>query len=815
MSRSTQPSASLLRVIIDRMPDPVVITRQRDATIVYVNRAFEQACRIRAQDAYGLTTSQLGVYTNLADRESMRRRLVQGQPVYRHLTLMRTVHGEERYHLIDAELIEQDGEVMVFSLVRDVHDEHSLRLQLDATERLLTAVGEASGLSIWDTDLKTSWMRLHEAGLLRELPLQERLAAIHPEDIQRMRSLYEHALRTCAPSFEHIYRLPSPLGDRFIETRARFVRDAAGVPVRMVGLDLDVTESQTTLMALRQTRSLLNHLLDAANVMVVGLDEHGVIHIFNGTAEQITGYSAEQVIGQSCFEALVPKMCYPRAAQVFFEQAGEERHHYEVEHPILTREGEERPILWRTSWHRPANQSAILIAFGHDLSVQRSTEQVQRRLAYTDEVTGLANLRALKERLAQGEVAPGGVQTLLLIQLEDYPRLIDLHEEAMLTGLLSSFAERFVGLTGPHDLIARVAPDTFAWYSPRPGDRTRALAVAQVQAALKAPASLHGAPFYWQVSIGSAQVKAPLKPELLLGRARLALQQARAAGGQRAMGYETQLDKRARLRAVQIFSLDRVLRADELGIAWQPIIDLRTGVMVGVEALARWQEDGEEISPEVFIPLAEESGRIHALGRRMLARSCALAQQWQAAGLPFGRIALNVSALELREPGYPEGFMEIVRSFDLSPDRLGLELTESSVVRPGDVIHQNLQRLSALGVELSLDDFGTGFSSLRVLRSLPLHRMKIAQEFIIALRSPQIPPQEGADRAIIEAALQLARALGLQVVAEGISDDILRRALLGLGCAFGQGNGLSVPLSTAAFEDFLRAGARVPAIEGV
>jgi EAL domain-containing protein (putative c-di-GMP-specific phosphodiesterase class I) len=231
---------------------------------------------------------------------------------------------------------------------------------------------------------------------------------------------------------------------------------------------------------------------------------------------------------------------------------------------------------------------------------------------------------------------------------------------------------------------------------------------------------------------------------------------------------------------------------------YQPQVDLRSGAVVGAEALIRWR-DAElgEISPAEFIPVAEESGFIVSIGEWVLERAVAQAAAWVAAGRAT-TVSVNVSALQFQQPGFVDGVAAVLREARLAPQWLELELTESILIQDAADAMLRLQALAQLGVKLAIDDFGTGYSSLAYLKRFPIGRLKIDRSFVSGL------PTEESDVAIVQAIIHMGRALRLQIVAEGVETEAQRQFLQDAGCDLFQGYLYAPALDAAAFE------ARVP-----
>jgi EAL domain-containing protein (putative c-di-GMP-specific phosphodiesterase class I) len=238
---------------------------------------------------------------------------------------------------------------------------------------------------------------------------------------------------------------------------------------------------------------------------------------------------------------------------------------------------------------------------------------------------------------------------------------------------------------------------------------------------------------------------------------------------------------------------------------YQPQVDLASGRVVGAEALLRWRDPAlGEISPAEFIPVAEDSGFIVAIGDWVLRRAVTQAAAWREAGRAI-TVSVNVSALQFQQPGFIDGVAAVLREAGLPPQWLELELTESILIQDAKDAMLRLQALAQLGVKLAIDDFGTGYSSLAYLKRFPIGRLKIDRSFIGGL------PLEESDAAIVQAIIHMGRALHLQIVAEGVETEAQRRFLAQCGCDLYQGYLFAPALDVAAFEAKVGADAALPA----
>jgi EAL domain-containing protein (putative c-di-GMP-specific phosphodiesterase class I) len=253
-------------------------------------------------------------------------------------------------------------------------------------------------------------------------------------------------------------------------------------------------------------------------------------------------------------------------------------------------------------------------------------------------------------------------------------------------------------------------------------------------------------------------------------------------------------DTRSRARLRLDHAMRMALVQGRFRLHYQPQIDLASGRIVGAEALIRWRDpELGEISPGEFIPIAEASGFIIAIGEWVLERAVTQAAAWAAAGTEI-TVSVNVSALQFQQPGFVDGVAEALRAAGLPPRLLELELTESILIQDAKDAMLRLQMLAQLGVKLAIDDFGTGYSSLTYLKRFPIGRLKIDRSFIGGL------PAEESDAAIVRAIIDIGRALRLEIVAEGVENDAQRRFLQQAGCDLYQGFLYAPALDATAFE---------------
>lgn len=435
------------------------------------------------------------------------------------------------------------------------------------------------------------------------------------------------------------------------------------------------------------------------------------------------------------------------------------------------------------------------------VAAQRRIEQ----LSHHDLLTGLPNRGLLADRLeralAQAQ-RDGTPFALLLLNLDRFSQVNETFGHAVADRVLVEVAERLQGCVRQIDTIARLGGDEFVLLAQRSDAAGAEAAARRVMEALQRPFAVDGLTFTVTGSIGIALHPtdgAGLDP--LLGHADAAMREVKQSGRNawrfgslHAAVPETKLRTRMRLD----HSMRQALAQQRFRLHYQPQVDLESGAVVGAEALIRWRDpELGEVSPAQFIPVAEESGFIVAIGDWVLRQAVTQAALWHARGRPL-RVAVNVSALQFRQSGFVDGVAATLRAADLAPTWLELELTESILIQDAEDTLARLQALARLGVHLSVDDFGTGYSSLGYLKRLPIDRLKIDRSFVCDL------PQDAADAGIVSAIVDLARALHLKVIAEGVETEAQRNFLRQAGCDQFQGFLCSPALDVRSFEALLQ-----------
>lgn len=449
------------------------------------------------------------------------------------------------------------------------------------------------------------------------------------------------------------------------------------------------------------------------------------------------------------------------------------------------------------------------------LGRRRQAEERIRQLAYYDSVTGLPNRSFFKERLAHSLSTARRHQhpvAVMFMDLDNFKRINDTLGHSFGDLLLVEVAKRLtIGLRATDsiamghrlhttDSLARFGGDEFTILLPEISKAEDAGLVAQrILDALVKPMQLAGHDINVSASIGIAVFPEDGQgAETLLKNADMAMYFAKQESGATFRFFTESLNKSAMKRLNIEKQLRRALERDEFTLHYQPQVEVTSGTISGVEALLRWTNaELGPLSPAEFIPVAEATNLIVPIGEWVMRTACAQAKAWQDAGVIMPRVAVNVSVQQFAQPGFPAQVAGILRETGLNPAALEIEITESVLMKDGNMATATLQELKALGVQLAIDDFGTGYSSLAYLKNFPIDRLKIDRAFVFALNT------DVNDRAIASAVISLAENMHLSVTAEGVENEGQLNFLKSRNCDEAQGYYLSRPLPAEKVPRFI------------
>ncbi len=543
-------------------------------------------------------------------------------------------------------------------------------------------------------------------------------------------------------------------------------------------------------------------VVETANDAFVRLDPSGCILEWNARAEVMFGWPRAEVLGRRLSELVIP-IRYRTAHDDAFRRA--------LAHPAgptpskrelagVNRSGTEFPVEV-TVWGSFDDERRVVEGFVRDISERRRFEVQLARQALHDRLTGLPNRVLLRDRLENALARTLRHRSTVALFLLDVDRFKVVNDSLGHEGgdrLLVAVAERLGRLLRPGDTLARMGGDEYAMLCEDVSGRDEAAALAgllidafEAHFPVVAGPELGATDVAVSVSVGVAVAAGDESDaDLLLRDADVAMYRAK----QRGRGRFEIFDEAMRSEAVDRLSVEndlrRAIRQNQLRLFYQPIVHVDTGQIAGFEALVRWQHPVRGLlSPADFIPPAEDTGLIVPLGRCVLGEACLQAAAWQRrrdVHQPL-RMSVNVSAKQLQYPGWAAEVASTLAESGMEPGNLVLEITESVLMEDADASAGPLEELRRLGVRVAIDDFGTGYSSLGYLRRLPVDILKIDKSFIDGVAKG---PHESA---LARAVVKLARTLGLDAVAEGVTDRRQLAELRRLRCPYAQGYLFSKP----------------------
>jgi len=547
--------------------------------------------------------------------------------------------------------------------------------------------------------------------------------------------------------------------------------------------------------ALRESETRFRDFADAAGEYVWEADTHGRFTYVSSRVQSVWGYSDQELIGHGSSD-FMPRGEADRVREWLQQHMQSDGSYRDLEHRILTKQGEMRWLLVNcVAIHDEHGRPAGYRGTGRDITDRKSAEARISYLATRDPLTELPNRVLFNDRLEQGIVAArrsGQSLALMFIDLDRFKNINDSlgHEVGDL--LLKEVGARMQDCIRKGDTLSRLGGDEFVvTLEGLQQAEDAAQVAAKIIKALARPFEIAGYTLNTSCSIGISIFPEDADDDrTLMKNADTAMYHAKEKGRNNYQFFSPEMN----VRAVERHSLETALRSalerNEFALHYQPQVDLRSGKVVGAEALLRWHHPERGLlAPATFIAVAEESGLIEPIGQWVLRSACQRAKAWQEAGYPPLKIAVNISARQLNRPReFSRGLSRILSTTGLDPRYLELEMTESLLLHNADENIAMLRKLGHDGVRIAVDDFGTGYSSLAYLRQLPIDTLKIDRSFVRDLES------DPEDAAIIHAIVAMAHSLGLLVTAEGVETRTQLEALARIGCDEYQGYLFSKPL---------------------
>lgn len=571
---------------------------------------------------------------------------------------------------------------------------------------------------------------------------------------------------------------------------------------------LSVVRDMTRRHQADETIRKLSQTVEQSPALVMITDTVGTIEYVNPKFIEVTGYPRHEVLGRT-------------PAFLSSEQTSEDERRA-IGDAIRTGQSWRGEVCNRKKdgqafWvaqsispiRAPGGEITHYLSVSEDVTARRSFEERLRHQANHDQLTDLPNRTLFFDRLTRSLAVArrdGWSLTLMFIDLDGFRHINDGLGPGGGDEILKQVAGRLSSWIDPTDTVARVASDEFALLLTEGSDRYHATAVVpEILHILGEPFHVDGQDVLVHASIGIAVFPEDGEAEFtLLKNADAAMVRAKELGGNTYQFFESGMNAKAAAYISLGQDLRHALQRDEFDLYYQPVLDLRSGHVVGAEALLRWKHPERGlVPPDQFIGLAEESGLIEPIGEWVLRRACRQIRIWRDQGFGSLRIAVNVSSRQLQRGRLISAVFSALSESGLTPSNLGIEITESAFLADMEDTTETLRKLNTMGIAISVDDFGTGYSSLSYLRRLPISTLKIDRSFVSDVTTS---PDAAA---IADTVIAMAHRLNLNVVAEGVEDEAQLRFLRARGCEMMQGYYFSKPLPADDFTELLRDGHRL------
>jgi len=572
-------------------------------------------------------------------------------------------------------------------------------------------------------------------------------------------------------------------GLRPVEVEAR-LWDHEGRACAVVYLR-DLSDRKRAQRVAAESESRFRAIFEQAAVGMAQFANDGSVLRVNRRACEILGYSSDELLGTNML-ALTPAEDHQVERQALEALVAGDVPSYTRERQLLHRHGEKIWLNISVAFVR-SDSEPYFIASIEDIHARKSAEMRAERLATRDTLTDLPNRVLLLDRLDRSlSRARFKEHTLAIlhVDLDRFQKVTDTFGHAIGDLLLLQVAQRLQGVLRPQDTLARPSGDEFILLAQDLAGADDAARIAKtLLAAIDEPFHVQGQEIPLSASVGIALFPQDgWERDALMRNADIALSHAKRANASAFEFFNPAMTEAAHKRLRMETALRHAIERGELQLHYQPQVDVASGVIVGYEALARWQHpELGTVPPNVFIPIAEETGLIIPIGEWVLDTACRQAAAWHLEGRPDLRMAINVSVRQFADRCFPDRLQQIVRDSGVNSARLELEITESLVMQDMRVLVLAFDAVKSLGMSLAVDDFGTGHSNLQCLRRLPIDCVKIDRSFVRDLHLRQ------DDQSLVRAIIAMAHGLGLSVVAEGVEDARQLEFLRTVGCDQAQG----------------------------
>ncbi|MBI5522213.1 MAG: EAL domain-containing protein [Desulfarculus sp.] len=805
---SLRVSEERFRNLSENAPD-IIYTLGQDGAFTYVNPAWRRILGHAPGEVLGHFFVDFVLPAERPYfREAFRRIRDQHEILQTTRCLLHKDGGQRLFSMSGSPNLDARGQVTgMVGMLKDVTKRAAAEQALRKSQASLARAQKMAHLGNWEMDLATNQMTCSEevfciygiGGPQAPVSLRSFMLSVHPADREMVRRHLDMVPGMQGPlGLEH--RIVRPDGQtRVVYQLAELVRDDKGQPKALVGAVQDITERKRS----EEHMNLLARVFENTVEGILVTDGQGVIRMINRAFTTITGFCPEEAIGQT------PRLLSSHRQGPEFYQAMwqdlKEQGHWQGEIWNRRKNGEAFPEwLTITAIKDPQGEVSHYVGVFHDITeIKRSEEQISFQ-AYHDALTGLPNRLLFNDRLgmalAHAQRQNEGLAVLFL-DLDNFKNINDSLGHAMGDQLLQAVARRLVRWVRDEDTVARLGGDEFIMLLPGANTPDYAVQVAsRVLETMAEPLRVRGQEFYLTASIGiTLYPHDGADAETLVAGADTAMYRAKADGRNNYKLFTPAMNQQVVRRMDLERSLRRALRQGEFVMHYQPKVELASGEVVGVEALIRWQRPGVGlVQPAEFIPVAEETGLIVPIGEWVLFTACRCAQNWRQQGFSHLRVAVNISPRQFRQRNLVQMVGRALAESGLPPQCLELEVTESVVMHSVEEAIATLSQLHGLGVQLFMDDFGRGYSSLYHLKRFPMHALKIDRSFVSDIAT------NPGDASIVDTIISMSRSLNLKVVAEGVETQEQLNFLKGLRCDQMQGFLFSKPLPAEELQALLK-----------
>jgi diguanylate cyclase (GGDEF)-like protein/PAS domain S-box-containing protein len=628
---------------------------------------------------------------------------------------------------------------------------------------------------------------------------------VHPDDLEMVSAAYNAAMNRPG-RYALEFRIVTPKGEtKWVWDQGQAVAsDDSDEVIAIEGYVTDVTERRQAEDALAGSEMRFRDLFEnARDAMFTFNLKSGHIIAANQRVVELTGYARDEFLGLNMAQVISPEW-HEAGAEALKRVFNGDNAAFELE--ILAKDGRRIPLELASRIILDEDGTPRTVqASGRDITERRQAEETIRRLAYHDALTDLPNRALFEDRLnlamAQSR-RMGEMLAVMFLDLDSFKVVNDTLGHSAGDKLLQAVASDIAKLVREGDTVARVGGDEFTLLLAGIAGPEDATDVSQrILDSLRQPRTINGTEFRTTGSIGITTFPADGDDgETLLRNADTAMYRAKERGRDNYQLYTASMNAKMMERLAVEQDLRHALERKELTLFYQPIVSVETGQVTGAEALLRWNHPQRGIiTPDEFIPLAEETGLIVEIGESVLREACLQLRAWRKEGLPVEVIAVNLSARQLQQEDLVQRVADILSETGVSPDLLQLEITEGAAMKNVDHAIAMLRQLGQMGIEITIDDFGTGYSSLTYLKRLPIDAVKIDRSFVRDLE------HDASDATIVSTVIAMAENLNLNVIAEGVETEAQLEFLRERGCNEYQGYLFSRPLPAAEFAKVVRA----------